>query len=232
MHPADIELLRRYADGSATRKRGGPFLDLAGVPGPERAALSVAAGQLQTLARTIPDRIIQDGDSSLVPGRGVTARWTPGHTPGHLCFTDEAAGMAFTGDHLLPRITSHVGGYTDTAGDVLGDYLASVAAVAELGDEVEILPAHEYRFHGARARAAVLRRHHEERLDEIARVVAAGPATTWDVARQVSWSRSWTETTGQRRRLALAETMAHLRHLESSGRLQRIADRPAQWCRA
>ena len=49
------------------------------------------------------------------------------------------------------------------------------------------------------------------------------------VATRVHWSRGWAETTGQRRRLALAETMAHLRHLEAVGRLRPLADLPARW---
>jgi glyoxylase-like metal-dependent hydrolase (beta-lactamase superfamily II) len=141
--------------------------------------------------------------------------------------------MAFTGDHLLPRITSHVGGYADKSGDVLGEYLTSVAKMTSIDDGTEILPAHEYRFRGARARAEALGRHHEERLEEIAHAVsAAGIATTWDVAARVRWSRGWEETTGQRRRLAIAETMAHLRHLEASDRLRRVSDVPARWCGA
>lgn len=230
MHALDIELLRSFACGGATRQRGGRFQEIAGVPGPERPGLSVEAGQLRSFASTIPDRVIQDGAGGLVPGRGLTARWTPGHTPGHLCFVDEPAGLAFTGDHLLPRITSHVGGYTRDSGDVLGDYLTSVEAMSGLGDDTEILPAHEYRFRGARARATALEQHHAGRLAEIAGVVAAlGSVTTWDVATRVHWSRSWAETTGQRRRLALAETMAHLRHLEAVGCLRPLADLPARW---
>ena len=231
MHERDIELLHTYADGRATQHRSGKFLEVSGVPGPERPGLSARAGQLRSLARTIPDRIIPDGAADLVPGRGLTARWTPGHTPGHLCFIDEAAGLAFTGDHLLPRITSHVGCYADSPADVLGEYLASVALMSALGDDTEILPAHEYRFRGAHARTDALERHHEERLEEIVGAVTTlGTATTWEVATQVHWSRGWEETTGQRRRLALAETMAHLRHLEASGLLRQVTDLPARWC--
>ncbi len=231
MHALDIELLRGFASGGAARQRGGRFLEIAGVPEPERPALAVDGDRLGSFARAIPDRVIADGAAGLVPGRALTARWTPGHTPGHLCFVDKAAGLAFTGDHLLPRITSHVGGYALDSGDVLGDYLASVEAMNGLGDETEVLPAHEYRFRGARARVATLGRHHADRLAEIAGVVAAlGSATTWDVAARVRWSRGWAETTGMRRRLALAETMAHLRHLEAAHRLRPLADQPARWC--
>jgi glyoxylase-like metal-dependent hydrolase (beta-lactamase superfamily II) len=56
----------------------------------------VAPGQASGIGVTgtaqLPDRVIEDGAADLVPERGLTARWTPGHTPGHLCFTDEAVG--------------------------------------------------------------------------------------------------------------------------------------------
>jgi glyoxylase-like metal-dependent hydrolase (beta-lactamase superfamily II) len=231
MHALDIDLLRRFAGGSGAQQRAAPFLEIAGVPGPEREDLSDVTGRLRSLAGTIPDRVIEDGATDLVPGRGLTARWTPGHTPGHLCFTDEAAGLVFTGDHLLPRITSNVSSYALGACDVLSDYLSSVEAMNGISDETEVLPAHEYRFRGARARATALKRHHADRLTEIAEVVAAlGSATTWEVAARVHWSRDWAETTGLRRRLSLAETLAHLRHLEAVGRLCQVADLPARWC--
>ena len=34
---------------------------------------------------------------------------TPGHTRGHVVFADEAAGLLFAGDHVLPRITPSIG---------------------------------------------------------------------------------------------------------------------------
>jgi enoyl-CoA hydratase/carnithine racemase/glyoxylase-like metal-dependent hydrolase (beta-lactamase superfamily II) len=229
MHPRDIEMLRRLADGSAARQRTEPFLRLAGVPASERQALTVGPDWLRSLARTIPDRAVEDGATGLIPGRRVTARWTPGHTPGHLCFVEEDADLVFTGDHLLPRITSHVGIYSLGSGDVLGEYLTSVRQLGSLSDDTEVLPAHEYRFRGARARVRMLERHHADRLAEIAGAVARlGASTVWEIAAELHWSRGWDETTGPRRRLALAETLAHLRHLELAGRLSRIGE-PPRW---
>ena len=43
-----------------------------------------------------------------VPGVALRAVWTPGHSPGHLCFHDETHGLLLTGDHVLPRITPNV----------------------------------------------------------------------------------------------------------------------------
>ena len=115
---------------------------------------------------------------------------------------------------------------------MLGRYLRSLTDVAGwtgAGDP-EILPGHEYRFRGVRERVAVLVEHHRERGAEIvAAVDDTGSATVWEVASRISWSRSWESTTGGRRRLALAETLSHLRHLETAGRLAATAGPPARW---
>ncbi len=55
-----------------------------------------------------PDRFVADGERLPIAGRDVRAIWTPGHTPGHLCLHDAAAGVLLTGDHLLPRITPNI----------------------------------------------------------------------------------------------------------------------------
>ena len=33
-----------------------------------------------------PDVLLEDGDKPDMPGWDLTAVWTPGHSPGHLCF--------------------------------------------------------------------------------------------------------------------------------------------------
>jgi glyoxylase-like metal-dependent hydrolase (beta-lactamase superfamily II) len=231
MHPRDIDLLRQLASGQVARQRSGSFLDVVGAPDEECAALRMGSQQLRELAGTIPDRVVEDGARDLVAGRALTAHWTPGHTPGHLVFVDDDLDIAFTGDHLLPRITSHVGSY-DIGADVLGDYLDSLAAMDYLTDATEVLPAHEYRFRGARARIAQLAGHHAARLAEIEAVVATlGSATAWQIAGHVRWSRGWDETTGQLRRMALSETIAHLRHLQATGAIQATNGAPVYWSR-
>ncbi|MCF1600632.1 MBL fold metallo-hydrolase, partial [Streptomyces muensis] len=103
-----------------------------------------------------PDREIVPGELLDLPGRRLRAIWTPGHTPGHVCLHLEEEhpaqlpghGRLFSGDHLLPEITPHIGLYEDpddnggpparaysSVGEVtdpLGDYLASLERVARL----------------------------------------------------------------------------------------------------
>ncbi|MEO7240096.1 MAG: MBL fold metallo-hydrolase, partial [Sphingomicrobium sp.] len=55
-----------------------------------------------------PDRVLGDGESLAVDDRRLTAVATPGHTSNHLCFTDEASGAVFTGDHVMGWSTTVV----------------------------------------------------------------------------------------------------------------------------
>lgn len=232
MHRLDIEMLANMANGRTPRLRSGSFLELVGAPHAERSQLRMDADLIQSMARATPDRVVEDGARDLVPGRSLVAHWTPGHTPGHLVFVDEDRGFAFSGDHLLPRLTSHIGLYELTA-DVLGKYVESLNGMEYLTDATEILPAHEYRFRGAQHRIAQLVEHHEHRSAEVEQALTVmGSATVWDVAAQVSWSRGWEETTGSLRRLALAETLAHLRHLETTGAACRSDDAVPRWSAA
>ncbi len=72
-----------------------------------------------------PTGMIEHGDLIDVPGLRLRAVWTPGHTPGHLCFHDETHDLLLTGDHILPRITPNVSSY-DLTDNPLEEYLGSL----------------------------------------------------------------------------------------------------------
>ncbi|MBM2615694.1 MBL fold metallo-hydrolase [Actinoplanes sp. LDG1-06] len=228
MHPAEAEWLpaRRWRDqppdfsGRWLRRHGAP------------EDLRLTPDRLDELfAMAEPDRTFDDGDLLPLTGRELRAVWTPGHTPGHLCLHDASAGVLLTGDHLLPRISPNIAVHPGDEGDPLTDYLASLDRTAKFADE-EALPAHEYRFRGIDTRAADLRRHHEERGHEILRVVAElGEPTAWAVAARLTWSRGWDALRGLMRRMALAETVAHLHHLAATGSVRRTGTEPERWSR-
>jgi glyoxylase-like metal-dependent hydrolase (beta-lactamase superfamily II) len=230
MHPAEAQTLpaRLLADRSA--QTDALWLRTMGVPAEALDQLIVDPAQLAgLLTMAEPDHLINDGDRLTLADREIRAVWTPGHTPGHLCLHDAAAGVLLTGDHLLPRISPNIGVHSARDGDPLTGYLDSLRRTARF-DAAEALPAHEYRFRGIGHRTAALAGHHRDRGIEI--LAAADDLlhpTAWAIASQLSWSRGWEALQGMTRRLALAETVAHLRYLVTASAVTCGTSRPLEW---
>ncbi len=212
---------------------GGDWLAQQGVPEDHSTAMNSTnrnAGFAAAYARMGPGDIdLADSSIPVAALPSLRAIWTPGHAAGHMSFILEDERLLFSGDHLLPRITPSVNWVPAELGNPLGDYLASLARVAEL-DVGEVLPAHEYRFEALAERATQLLSHHAHRLDEIEGAADEG-ATTWQVAKAICWSRGWSQL-GPMRQMALGETLAHLTYLESTRRIRRVSDHPVRWTTA
>jgi glyoxylase-like metal-dependent hydrolase (beta-lactamase superfamily II) len=230
MHPAEAATLpgrmAHYRDGAADRD----WLRRAGVPADEIEGLAISEDHLAALRRmAAPDRLLEDGATLPLPGRTVRAVWTPGHTPGHLCLHDAEAGVLFTGDHLLPRITPNIAAKDETDGDPLGDYLTSLNIMTAFQAD-EALPGHEYRFREIDVRAKAVAGHHDERAAEVIAAVAnLDVPTAWSIAGALTWSRGWAALEGFPRRMALGETIAHLNHLHAEKALIRSPGVPTHW---
>ncbi|MBX6384389.1 MAG: MBL fold metallo-hydrolase [Microbispora sp.] len=233
LHPADARIVRDRYDDSAIEslvRRERALLLRCGVPdmtARELAGASVMLRQFVTMAT--PDRLIEDGDRLDLPGWDLRAVWTPGHSPGHLCFVEPERRLLFSGDHVLAKITSMVAVHPQSSANPLADYLDALRAVGKL-DVEEVLPAHEYRFLELAKRVDYVIGHHEERLAEVRRVVAEGDGSTcWDIATRLTWSRSWEEIPAYMRRAANNETLAHLVWLEQRGMVTRVPGEPDLW---
>jgi glyoxylase-like metal-dependent hydrolase (beta-lactamase superfamily II) len=231
MHEREDAWLAGLAEPSDIRAGMLSYMRLSGAPPEHLAELSArqpAGGPGRGMARA--DRTLTHGDLIDVPGLAMRAIWTPGHSPGHLCFHLESRGLLLTGDHVLPRITPNISVY-DLTSSPLDDYLGSLAALRGI-EPGEVLPAHEYRFTDLDARLDALAEHHQERLDEVSQALSAVPdgLSAWQVALRVSWSRPWDQLGPFQHQAALGEVSAHLRHLERHGRARRTeADGTALW---
>ncbi|ETK31942.1 MBL fold metallo-hydrolase [Microbispora sp. ATCC PTA-5024] len=233
LHPADARLVHdRYDDSAieALMLRERSLLLRSGVPemtAQELAGASMMIRQFVTMAA--PDRLIEDGDRLDLPGWDLRAIWTPGHSPGHLCFVEPGRRVLFSGDHVLARITPMVAVHPQSGPNPLADYLDALRAVGKL-DVDEVLPAHEFRFLELGERVDYVIGHHEERLAEVEQAVTAVPGSTcWDIARQLRWSRAWDAIPPHMRRAANNEALAHLVWLEARGTVSRVAGEPERW---
>jgi glyoxylase-like metal-dependent hydrolase (beta-lactamase superfamily II) len=215
MHEREDALLAASAQPDARRSRTAAYLGWCGVPAEHVGAImgNPSAGGLSRMARA--DRLLAHDAMIDAPGLRLRAVWTPGHSPGHLCFHDETHRVLLTGDHVLPRITPNVSAY-DMESEPLAEYLDSLDRLSGI-ESGEVLPAHEYRFAGLDARLGGLRAHHAERLREAVGILRGRRAaqSAWKVATKVSWSRGWGELSALQHQAALGEVVAHLRHLRS-----------------
>ncbi len=219
MHPAELSTLSSLQPlGGETRRADRAWLARCGVPDDVATGLNVTSTALAAVrAMARPDVLLGHGDLVPLPGRALRAVWTPGHTPGHLCLHEESENLLLTGDHVLPRISPNIGLQSSMAEPPLAAYLRSLEQIAAY-DHAEALPAHEYRFAGLADRVRMLLAHHERRCDEVIAVLGRlGPATAWQVTEELTWSRGWPAVVGFMRRAALAEAVAHLRHLADRG---------------
>jgi glyoxylase-like metal-dependent hydrolase (beta-lactamase superfamily II) len=230
LHPADARLIHdRYTDPTDLLERVGASLRRAGAPAEEIATLKAAAMPVRPFVDAVlPDVLLEDGQRPEVPGWELTAIWTPGHSPGHLCFWEPANEVLLSGDHVLPRITPNIPFHPQAGDNPLGDFLAALDKL-EPYQPTEVLPAHEYRFDDLHKRLGELRRHHAERFREVITAIAAGYTTTWSIASQMTWSRGWDGIEGFMRRAAVGEAMAHLRELERRGVLVEHPGEPSHW---
>ena len=220
MHPADTAQVHdRYVDPDALLGRGDSWLRSAGVPEDVVAALRDASLQvLANVVATEPDRAVHHGQLLVSPIGELRVVHTPGHTPGHVCIDAPGAGVVFTGDHVLVRVSPLVGHHPQSGPDPLGDYLRSLDVVADLGAP-HALPGHVHPFDVPAERARELQAEHADELDDALAVVADGAATAWEVATQMSWARPWPDLAAFDRRAAVAEASAHLVRLEHEGRV-------------
>jgi glyoxylase-like metal-dependent hydrolase (beta-lactamase superfamily II) len=184
---------------------------------------AAGGGQVDPADWAPPTDWIDDGQRLPVGARELLAVHTPGHTRGHLVFADQAAGLLFAGDHVLPHITPSIGFEAAVADSPLADYLRSLAAVRAMPD-LRLLPAHGPVTDSVHARVDELLAHHEDRLAASLAAVEAGAVTPYEAAKALGWTRrhrSFADLDVGNRMLAVCETAAHLLVLEAQGRLRR-----------
>ncbi|NIH81985.1 MBL fold metallo-hydrolase [Amycolatopsis viridis] len=169
----------------------------------------------------LPDEWLTAGRRTVLPGRALDVVPTPGHTAGHVVFDDGAAGLMFTGDHVLPHITPSIGFQPVVAEMPLRDFLDSLRLVRGMPDR-RMLPAHGPVTDSVHARVDELLDHHAQRLDVIATTIVDGAGTAYEAALRMGWTRRQRKL-GEldifNQMLAVLETAAHLDLLVHQGKL-------------
>jgi glyoxylase-like metal-dependent hydrolase (beta-lactamase superfamily II) len=231
LHPDDAIMLKsRYGNTDQLLENMTRLLVDSGVPADKLPDLTMASMRLKAMVTMAePDVYFEDGKSVDLPGWNLQTIWTPGHSPGHTCFYSQDRRLLLSGDHVLPRITPNISVHTQQPSNPLGDFLASLLKVQNLGAE-EVLPGHEYRFSDLAGRLDELIQHHADRLDEIESVLGGHPGSTaWDITLRLHWSRPWDQIESFMQRQANGETLAHCVLLELHDRVRREGTEPSRF---
>lgn len=192
-------------------------VDLLREAGASALADVIEALPLQPHERNItvgyPDIWMNNGDLIELGDRTLTVYATPGHTRGHMVVVDAAAGIMFTGDHILPRITPSTGFERDPGSKPLDSFLSSLRLTLALPDN-KMLPAHGPVSPSVHDRAFKLLAHHAERLETISHLGANG-RSPYEIAEALPWTRHnlrLDELDPVHQMVAILEVAAHLEY--------------------
>jgi glyoxylase-like metal-dependent hydrolase (beta-lactamase superfamily II) len=173
------------------------------------------AGLYQT---TEPDEFLEDNDVIAVGDREIQVVWTPGHAPGHCVMYLPRERVMIVGDHLLPKITPHVGYFSAAVPNPLGDFLESQRKVQRF--DVDLVgPAHGGVFSDHRHRANQIIQHHYARCQQMTDYIRKEGHTAYDIARHSFDFTPDSPLTVQFP--ATFETLAHLEYLRHEGKVVR-----------
>jgi glyoxylase-like metal-dependent hydrolase (beta-lactamase superfamily II) len=219
MHPNHEHMTRTAADPDAALQRRIEVARTSGVPEePLRAYAERRRGVNSGIAGIVePHR-------NLVPGVVVDTDlggWdvyeTPGHAPSHVCLHQPERRLLISGDHLLGRVSLYYDyGYSS---DPAGEFLHSLDVVENL-DARLCLAGHGRTFTDVQAHIAANRTLVAHRVQRVLDVVTSdGPISAYDAVPRV-YGEAITPATAN---WWLSETLCYLRHLEVTGRVERVA---------
>jgi glyoxylase-like metal-dependent hydrolase (beta-lactamase superfamily II) len=231
IHQRERDLIRsRYRNPEQLLSTMGDWLIMHGVPKGTMPDLQTSAMPVRSYVDPVePDEVVWGGERLPIGRFEFEVWWTPGHSPGHICFLERGKKFILTGDHVLPTITPNISLHPQQQGNPLGDYIASLKRLEELDVET-VLPAHEYTFNDLKARLRSIEQHHDERLGEMMACFGGQPRTAYHVARNVKWvTGSYDSFSPWMQRAALGETLSHLDYLVLEGRLSKFMDGGVQY---
>ena len=171
------------------------------------------------------DIIVRDKDTFL---DNLDIIWTPGHSFGHTCIYNQKSKHLFSGDHILSRITPHIGNFLIPNAlkeeyeeydfnNILDLYLKSLEKIEKLNPKI-IFPAHQKIIYDSHKRILEIKEHHENRLSEISSLIKEKPMTPFKIS-QIHFGTELDEINSF---LALSEVLGHLFYLEDLGKISKF----------
>ena len=161
----------------------------------------------------VPWVSVADGDVISAGDSSVTAVYTPGHAPDHLCFWHEASRTLFGGDLAIAGTTVFIPASHD--GD-LQAYLLALERILSLGP-ARIMPAHGVVIEDPTTLLRTYLAHRQKREDQILAALRSGDTRPDDVV-----ARVYSKLREELHVRAVETVVAHLKKLEREGRVRRV----------
>ncbi|MRR49465.1 MAG: MBL fold metallo-hydrolase [Rhodocyclaceae bacterium] len=161
------------------------------------------------------------GDEIAIGGRTWRVLIGHGHAAEHASLYCAERKALISGDMLLPRITTNISAFsTNPQGDPLAEFLHSLQAFKALPADTLVLPSHGRPFIGIHDRVAALEAHHTERCQKL----EAACITAQSAAELIPVLFDRDIADPHQTMFAMGEAIAHLFHLEHTGRLGRVVE--------
>ncbi len=203
----------------------GPLLLQASTPDEKGITLENGKPRIHVSAELLPLKnqpkltFLREGDELETGGFAFRVVEVPGHDPWHICLYEKTHKLMIIGDHVLERITPAISSWFP-AYNALEKFLQSLNKMNDY-DVEHVLPAHGAPFSDLRGRVAYLISHHEDRLDEIYGLVAAGHHDIVSISSNAKWRYDdWRSWPLDQKFFSMGETMAHLIYLVCEGKLK------------
>lgn len=135
-----------------------------------------------------PDDWLADGQNLVLHDRTLQVIATPGHTQGHIALIDEECALLFSGDHVLPELTTPVGFEPVPSTEPLVDFERSLRRLLHAADAM-MLPAHGPVTATTHARVRTLLGQMDRRRERVFTALSDGDGTAADVASRLRWAR-------------------------------------------
>jgi glyoxylase-like metal-dependent hydrolase (beta-lactamase superfamily II) len=217
----------RYVNMEELLQKLGNWLHHNGVPPDRITELQQASLPMRKFVTpAMPDTTIYGSETITIGDFSFEVMPTPGHAPGHICLYEPKKKILFSGDHILPTITPHVGIHPQSGSNPLDDYLDSLNGLKKLEVDL-VLPGHEQPFTEFRERIEGITLHHRMRNAEIMGALGYESKTAFQLATEITWLHDvngvgWQKLGSWDRRIAILETAAHLEAMRAKGELEKF----------
>jgi glyoxylase-like metal-dependent hydrolase (beta-lactamase superfamily II) len=229
LHYLEEKLLTfRFGDMNEFRLRTEQWFHSNGVPDDTFPTSRITPTERRRFNNPVmPDSTLR-GEETISTGIfNLEVLWTPGHSPGHICLYEKNQKILFSGDHVLPAITPNISLQPQSEDNPLGDFLTALNALKRL-DVSLVLPGHEHLFTNLQTRVDEIIRHHEQRNSEIVETLKSEPKTAYQISDGITWmpdfgGYSFMDLAPWERRMAVLETLAHLKAMETEGKVEKFS---------